>query len=59
MSSTPSLATHILEAKFLKEIKRDHKCSLERVALSWLLYQSYTHINSITLKTENTLNPYL
>ena len=59
MSSTPSLATQILEAKFLKEIKRDHKCSLERVALSWLLYQSYTHINSVTLKTENTLNLYL
>lgn len=33
MSSTPSLATQILEAKFLKEIKRDHKCSLKRVAL--------------------------
>ena len=57
MSVTSSLVTQILEKRFLKEIKRKHKSSHEKVALLWFLYPTYTHVNLLTLKTENTLNP--
>ena len=49
-------ATQILEKKLLKEIKRNYKCSLEKFAVYWLLYQNYTHITSLKLKMD-TFNP--
>ena len=57
VNTAPKFGNSKFGKEVLKEIKRKLESSPEKVAVYWLLYQSYTHGNSPILKTENTLSP--
>ena len=57
VNTAPKFGNSKFGKEVFERIKRKLESSPEKVAVYWLLYQSYTHGNSPILKTENTLSP--